>query len=113
ARARDSRSGSRRPDTRARPAGRVRPVAGQIDDRHQRADMKTRAADTVTLVAAAVASALARPAIAQEGDSDPFTPSLPAMEEVVAVGRLRSSATDVVQERLDQQVPADLLGSAQ
>ncbi|MFS8606691.1 MAG: TonB-dependent receptor [Gammaproteobacteria bacterium] len=75
--------------------------------------MKSKAADSPSLIAAAVASVLAGPAIAQEGDSDPFTPNLSVLEEVVAVGRLRSSATDVVQERLEQQVPADLLGSAQ
>src|SRR5690606_36225179 len=100
------RAGDRRSDPRS---------ASTPNDRHQRTTMKRTAAGATTIVAAAVAGVLAPPAIAQEGPTvpGPAVPSLPPMEEIVAVGRLRSSATDVVQERLDQQVPADLLGSAQ
>lgn len=49
---------------------------------------------------------IAAPLAAQQ-EWQPAPPQL--IEEVVAVGRLRSSATDVVQERLEQEVVSDFL----
>jgi TonB-dependent receptor len=65
--------------------------------------MKSQAGATF-LTAAAIATVAGAPAGAQE-DASPQ----PVLEEVVAVGRLRSTAMDVVQERLDQDVVSDFL----
>jgi TonB-dependent receptor len=76
--------------------------------------MKSQAGDGLTLVAAAVALALSAPVGAQQDDDEPSgPPSLEGVEEVFAIGRLRSSAVDVVQERLEQEVVSDFLGPDQ
>jgi TonB-dependent receptor len=76
--------------------------------------MKSQTGDVFTLVAAAVALALSAPVGAQQDDDEPSDPpSLEGVEEVFAIGRLRSSAVDVVQERLEQEVVSDFLGPEQ
>jgi TonB-dependent receptor len=76
--------------------------------------MKRRAIDLkLSRIAAAVMLAMAGvpPALAQ--DANPPVEGDPAVEEIVVTGRLRSSALDVVQERLEQEVVSDFLSTAQ
>jgi TonB-dependent receptor len=92
--------------------------------------MKSYARLRLSLVGAAVAAALAAPLEAQEGEeaqgsqdvqpedggqapADPNALPEGVTDEVIAVGRLRSSAVDVVVERLEQEVVSDFLGAAQ
>lgn len=56
------------------------------------------------------ALSLAISAVAQEAGSDGFALSKP-IEEVVVVGRLKSSAENIVIERLEQEVAIDFLSS--
>ncbi|HEY8521734.1 MAG TPA: TonB-dependent receptor [Gammaproteobacteria bacterium] len=65
-------------------------------------------------LAAAVAAALPTmahyPLAAQEAGAEQGAPAVPAgVEEIAVIGRLRSTAMDVVQERLEQEVVADFL----
>lgn len=76
---------------------------------------KRRTADLARKpIAAAVALAIAGvpPAFAQE-EAQPGVEPAPAVEEIVVTGRLRSSALDVVEERLEQEVVADFLSTTQ
>jgi TonB-dependent receptor len=76
--------------------------------------MKCRATDlALNRVAAAVLMATAGvvPALAQE--EPPSAAPDPAVEEILVTGRLRSSALDVVEERLQQEVVSDFLSTAQ
>ena len=89
--------------------------------------MKSYAQARLSLVSAAIAAALSTPLGAQEepqaeepqnaaeGNQAPDPNALPegVMDEVVAIGRLRSSAVDVVVERLEQEVVSDFLGAEQ
>jgi TonB-dependent receptor len=76
--------------------------------------MKRRASDlALSRIAAAVMLAVANapPILAQE--VEPAAEADPTVEEITVTGRLRSSALDVVQERLEQEVVSDFLSSAQ
>jgi TonB-dependent receptor len=89
--------------------------------------MKSYARARLSLISAAVAAALSAPLGAQEGqeaeelqDAQQGNQAQPAsdlpegvVDEVIAVGRLRSSAVDVVVERLEQEVVSDFLGAEQ
>jgi len=78
--------------------------------------MKRRATDlALSPVALAVVLAMAGlpAAFAQEQAQQPAAASDPAVEEIFVTGRLRSSALDVVQERLEQEVVSDFLSTAQ
>jgi hypothetical protein len=85
--------------------------------------MKTRIRDAVRLaltVSMAVVTApqshhaYAQAADVSEADAAAATEeSRPVLEEVVVTGRQRSSATDVVQERIEHEVVVDLLGAEQ
>ncbi|MEE4383119.1 MAG: TonB-dependent receptor [Pseudomonadales bacterium] len=70
--------------------------------------MKTSAKKTLALLPALVAAAGAHQAAAEEAERPQASGPI---EEVVVVGRLRSSATDVVVERLEQEVVVDLLSA--
>src|SRR5690606_41714306 len=76
----DNPSGSRRPD-----ASESRPSRPIPDRPRWRREMKSKAADSPSLIAAAVASVLAGPAIAQEGDSrsEEHTSELQSREKLV------------------------------
>ena len=77
--------------------------------------MKRRATDlALSRIALAVGLAMAAvlPATAQE-EAQPAAAPDPAVEEIFVTGRLRSSALDVVQERLEQEVVSDFLSTAQ
>ncbi|MEE4298250.1 MAG: TonB-dependent receptor [Pseudomonadales bacterium] len=69
--------------------------------------MKMRASKILMSLPAAIALASAPQAGAEETASG----TTGVIEEVVVVGRLKSSATDVVVERLDQEVVVDLLSA--
>jgi TonB-dependent receptor len=81
--------------------------------------MKSRVGDVVVLLTAALATAgfCYSEAFAQQDDDaeqgEAASSMANALEEVIAVGRLRSSAMDVVQERLEQEVVSDYLGADQ
>jgi hypothetical protein len=90
--------------------------------------MTSYARARLSLISAAVAAALSAPLGAQEGrqaeepqdaqpgnQAEPPAADLPegVVDEVIAVGRLRSSAVDVVVERLEQEVVSDFLGAEQ
>lgn len=69
------------------------------------------AARAATVLTASALVVIAADVAAQEQDQTEITaPSSAAIEEVVATGRQRSVATDVVQERIEQEVVADFLG---
>lgn len=69
--------------------------------------MKTRASKILLTLPAAIALASSPQAGAQQADAA----DTGVIEEVVVVGRLKSSATDVVVERLEQEVVVDLLSA--
>jgi hypothetical protein len=84
--------------------------------------MKTSIAEAVRVVLTLSAGALIAPAGtagAQQSSTTP--PSSPVQstqeagptEEVVVIGRQRSAVTDVVQERIEQEVVVDLMGAEQ
>ena len=92
--------------------------------------MKSDPRTRLSVLSAAVSAALAvlsAPVCAQEEPQGQTAPEDPAalgdpaasaipegvMDEVIAVGRLRSSAVDVVVERLEQEVVSDFLGAEQ
>ncbi|HLF12382.1 MAG TPA: TonB-dependent receptor plug domain-containing protein, partial [Gammaproteobacteria bacterium] len=52
-------------------------------------------------------------AAGQEGEADQAAPQEPGIEEVLVVGRLKSTAFDSAQERLEQEVVSDFLGVEQ
>jgi outer membrane receptor protein involved in Fe transport len=63
----------------------------------------------LTLLALAAACSAA---LAQEQPGQPAQPQSEVIDEVIAVGRLRSTALDVVEARLEQPVVTDFLGAA-
>lgn len=86
--------------------------------------MNTQIARAIRLVLAVSSGALATyagPTFAQAAESAPAAAapaessaaSGPKIEEVVVVGRQRSAVTDVVEERINQEVVADFLGTEQ
>jgi TonB-dependent receptor len=91
--------------------------------------MKSYARARLSLISAAVAAALSAPLGAQEGQEaeepqdaqpvdgdqaqDPNALPEGVLDEVIAVGRLRTTAVDVVVERLEQEVVSDFLGAEQ
>lgn len=62
----------------------------------------------------ATTAVCAAAAVGQESAPQPPTPAQPSevIDEVVAVGRLRSTALDVVEARLEHEVVTDFLGAA-
>lgn len=76
--------------------------------------MKYRAADGATLTIALCLAAIPPQLAAQEDQSEAAPPQpAPEIEEIVAIGRQRSAAFDVVNERLEQEVVTDFLGAEQ
>jgi TonB-dependent receptor len=78
--------------------------------------MKTSIAEAVRVVLTLSAGALIAPvgAWAQQSSTPPqSTPEAGPTEEVVVIGRQRSAVTDVVQERIEQEVVVDLMGAEQ
>jgi TonB-dependent receptor len=82
--------------------------------------MKRRARDlTLSRIAAITAAACVQPVLAQQEQDQPAAEAqAPAegeasVEQIVVLGRLRSSALDVVQERLEQEVVSDFLSTDQ
>lgn len=76
--------------------------------------MKFRAADGTTLtIALCLASVPPQLAAQQAQDEEQQNPPAQEIEEVVAIGRQRSAAFDVVNERLEQEVVTDFLGAEQ
>jgi TonB-dependent receptor len=76
--------------------------------------MKCRASDLALsriAVAVMLAAASSPPISAQE--AEPAAEGDATVEEITVTGRLRSTALDVVQERLEQEVVTDYLGAAQ
>ena len=66
---------------------------------------------SATFLSAAALGAFAANVAAQETETpESSAPTGETIEEVVATGRQRSVATDVVQERIEQEVVADFLG---
>lgn len=69
------------------------------------------AARAATVLSVSALAVFAADLAAQELENPEITaPTGAAIEEVVATGRQRSVATDVVQERIEQEVVADFLG---
>ncbi|HLF12865.1 MAG TPA: TonB-dependent receptor, partial [Gammaproteobacteria bacterium] len=78
--------------------------------------MKRRASDlALSRIAAAVITAMAGalPVLAQQAQDQAETQAQDATEEIVVTGRLRSTALDVVRERLEQEVVSDFLSTEQ
>ncbi|HJR68494.1 MAG TPA: TonB-dependent receptor [Gammaproteobacteria bacterium] len=78
--------------------------------------MKRRATNlALSRIAAAVVTAMAGalPVLAQQAQDQAETQAQDATEEIVVTGRLRSTALDVVRERLEQEVVSDFLSTEQ
>lgn len=64
-------------------------------------------------LSAAAAGGLAGPAVSQEESPEGIPAAAARLEEVVVTGRQYSAATDVVQERIEAEVAADIVGAEQ